>query len=124
MDDEVLTDELWARLEPLIPLRPRRFKNPGRLRMSDRAAYERILWVPGRGRMSLSGASGAMCWRRLARWQEAGLWQQLHEVLLGELRAAEKLDLSAAIVHSSHLRALKGGNQVGPSPVDRSRRQP
>ena len=56
------------------------------------------------------GASGATCWRRLKEWHEAGVWQQLHELILAELRAAGRLDLSAAIVDSSHLRALKGGS--------------
>ncbi|GAB3007834.1 hypothetical protein GCM10027184_76810 [Saccharothrix stipae] len=42
---EVLTDELWAWLEPLIPLRPRRFRHPGRRRADDRAALEGILYV-------------------------------------------------------------------------------
>ena len=114
-------DELWARLEPLIPVRARRFKNPGRRRTPDRAAFEGILWVARTGigwnrlPTALFGASGATCWRRLAEWQDAGVWQQLHEVLLGELRAAGKLDLSAAIVDSSHLRALKGGTKWGPA---------
>jgi len=118
MDDEILTDELWARLEPLIPVRPRRFKHPGRRRADDRAALEGILWVLRTGvgwnrvPTGLFGVSGATCWRRLDEWLEAGVWQQLHERLLGELRAAGKLDLSTAIVDSSHLRALKGGTRL------------
>ena len=56
----------------------------------------------------LFGVSGATCWRRLDEWREAGVWQKLRE-----LRAAGKLDLSAAIVDSSHLRALKGGMRSG-----------
>ena len=98
-----MTDELWARLEPLIPVHPLRFKHPGRRRADDREAVEGILWV-----------SGATCWRRLDEWRAAGVWDQLREQLLGELRAAGKLDLSAAIVDSSHLRALKGGTRWGP----------
>jgi transposase len=56
------------------------------------------------------GASGARCWWRLKEWHEAGVWRQLHELILAELRAAGRLDLSAAIIDSSHLRALKGGS--------------
>lgn len=127
--DEVVTDELWARLEPLIPVRQRRFRNPGRRRTDDRAALEGILWVARTGvgwnrvPTALFGASGATCWRRLAEWQEAGVWRRLHESLLTELRAAGKLDLSAALVDASHLRALKGGTMsapvrlTGPSPA-------
>ena len=46
---------------------------------------------------------------------------QLHQVLLGELRAAGKLDLDTAVVDGSHGRAPKGGLTRGPSPVDRDR---
>jgi transposase len=117
--DAVLTDELWQRLESLIPVRQRRFRYPGRLPTPDRAALEGILFVARTGiswndlPTALYGASGATCWRRLKEWYEAGVWQKLHELILGELRAAGRLDLSAALVDSSHLRALKGG----PTPV-------
>jgi len=119
MREQVLTDELRARLEPLIPAHPRRFRYPGRRRADDRAALEGILYVVRTGigwnrlPTTLFGASGATCWRRLAEWQEAGVWQQLHETLLAELRAAGLLDLSAMLVDSTHLRALKGGTTPG-----------
>jgi transposase len=50
------------------------------------------------------------CWRRLRDWNEAGVWQRLHEVLLAELNAAARLDWSRCVVDSSHVRALKGGS--------------
>src|SRR5439155_4622059 len=49
------------------------------------------------------------CWRRLAQWHQAGVWQRLHELLLAELNAADKLDWSKAVIDGSHVRALKGG---------------
>ena len=119
MREEVRTDELWARLEPLIPMSPRRFRYPGRRRADDRAALEGILYTVRTGigwnrlPSALFGASGSTCWRRLTEWHEAGVWQQLHELLLAELRAAGLLDLSAALVDSTHLRALKGGTTPG-----------
>ena len=112
---------MWARLEPLIPVRARRFRYPGRKRADDRAALEGILYVLRSGigwnrlPSGLFGASGATCWRRLTEWHEAGVWQQLHEQLLAELRAAGRLDLTAALVDATHLRALKGGNTPGPA---------
>lgn len=48
------------------------------------------------------------CWRRLRDWNNAGVWQRLHEVLLDELRAAGRLDLSRTVI-DSYVRALKGG---------------
>jgi transposase len=82
VEDEVLTGELRARLEPLIPVRPRQFKHPWRRRTPDRGAFEGILWVARTGigwnqlPTSLFGVSGATCRRRLAEWQEAGVWQK------------------------------------------------
>jgi transposase len=61
------------------------------------------------------------CWRRLAEWQQAGVWQRLHELLLAELHAADRLDWSKAVVDSCYLRAMKGGPKTGPSPVDRAK---
>jgi transposase len=59
----------------------------------------------------LGFGSGMNCWRRLRDWNEAGVWQRLHEVLLAELDAAYRLDWSRCVVDSSHVRALKGGSR-------------
>jgi transposase len=61
----------------------------------------------------LGFGSGMTCWRRLRDWNEAGVWQRLHEVLLAELNAAARLDWSRCVVDSSHVRALKGGSARG-----------
>jgi transposase len=57
----------------------------------------------------LGFGSGMTCWRRLRDWNEAGVWERLHENLLAELNAAGQLDWSRAVVDGSHLRAMKGG---------------
>ncbi len=41
-------------------------------------------WLP----QELGFGSGMTCWRRLRDWNDAGVWQRLHEVLLDELRPA------------------------------------
>jgi transposase len=61
------------------------------------------------------------CWRRLHDWNDAGVWQRLHETLLAELRVAGMLDLSCAAVDGSHVRAMNGGSATSRSPVERSR---
>jgi transposase len=48
------------------------------------------------------------CWRRLRAWQEAGVWQRLHELLLAELHAAGGLDWSRAVADSSQIQAKRG----------------
>ena len=111
-----MPDGLWERVEPLLPApRPRRHRYPGRRPIGDRAALAGIVFVLKTGiawnqlPTSLVGCSGVTCWRRLRDWTEAGVWPALHEALLAELRAADRLDLDRGAVDGSHGRALKGG---------------
>ncbi|HJP76237.1 MAG TPA: IS5 family transposase [Pseudonocardiaceae bacterium] len=123
----IVPDDLWARIEPLLPVVPRRPDHPGRKRLDDRKALCGILFVLYTGipweflPQELGFGSGMTCWRRLRDWNEAGVWQRLHESLLAELNAAGELDFTRAVVDGSHVRAMKGGPKTGPSPVDRAR---
>ncbi|OKI50741.1 transposase [Streptomyces sp. CB00072] len=93
----------------------RRFRHPGRKSLPDRQVLCGILFVLHTGIQwehlpeELGFGSGMTCWRRLRDWNEAGVWQQLHEALLAELNAAARLDGPRAVVDSSHVRAVKGG---------------
>jgi transposase len=124
-----ISDELWELIEPLLPRRPRRFHHPGRRRIDDRKTLQGILFVLYTGiqweylPQELGFGSGPTCWRRLAEWQAAGVWEQLQQVLLDRLRAADRLDFSRATVDASHVQAKRGRShpKVGPSPVDRGR---
>ncbi len=49
------------------------------------------------------------------------MWEKLHERLLAELHAADRLEWERAVADASHLQAKKG-RETGPSPVDRGRR--
>jgi transposase len=40
-----VSDELWVRIEPLLPVRARRARWPGRLPLDDRACLNGILFV-------------------------------------------------------------------------------
>nr|WP_240529867.1 IS5 family transposase [Streptomyces mangrovisoli] len=122
----IVSDELWSLIEPLLP-EPAPKLVEGRPRVPDRQALCGILFVLHTGiqweylPQELGFGSGMTCWRRLAAWNEAGVWDQLHLVLLRKLRAAKKLDWSRAVIDSSHVRAARRGPKSGPSPVDRAR---
>ncbi|MDX3061548.1 IS5 family transposase [Streptomyces clavifer] len=122
----IVSDELWSLIEPLLPV-PAPKLVPGRPRVPDRQALCGILFVLHTGiqweylPQELGFGSGMTCWRRLAAWNEAGVWDRLHVVLLARLRAAKQLDWSRAVIDSSHVRAARRGPKSGPSPVDRAR---
>jgi transposase len=109
-----VSDELWQRLEPLMPKKARRFRYPGRRPLDDRRVLSGILFVLATGTgwerlpQQLGFGSGMTCWRRLRAWQEAGVWMRLHALLLAELRAAGELDWSRAVVDASYIQAKKG----------------
>ena len=42
------------------------------------------------------------------------MWPALHELLLAELRASDRLGLDRCAVDGSHVRALKGGTTSAP----------
>ncbi|MFF1475969.1 transposase, partial [Streptomyces mirabilis] len=124
MSADLVPDDLWERIAPLLPVRPaRRRRYPGRLPVDDRAALRGIVYVLCK---SVSwrdvpaeqvGCSGVTAWRRLRDWTEAGVWPRLHEVLLAELRQEGLLEMDDAAIDGSRVRALKdisGGQEVKP----------
>lgn len=82
--------------------------------LDDRKVLSGILFVLYTGKpweflpQELGFGSGMTCWRRLRDWNDAGVWQRLHESLLAELNAAGALDWSRAVIDGSHVRAMKG----------------
>src|SRR3977135_2757508 len=115
MAKRLIDDALWVRVERVLPKRPRRpFKNMGRPRIADRAALTGILFVLRTGipwqmlPKEMGCGSGSTCWRRLVRWQRAGVWRRLHAALRAELRVRCQLDLARAGVDSASVRALRG----------------
>lgn len=118
MPKPLVDDELWALIEPLLPKRTRRERYPGRLPLSDRQALTGILFVLRTGipwemlPQEMGCGSGMTCWRRLKVWQEAGVWERLHQTLLSKLRSVEKLDWARAIADSSSIRAVHGGKKL------------
>lgn len=111
----IVSDELWRRIEPLLPKPQRNRRHPGRKRIPDRKVLCGILFVLHTGiqwellPQELGFGSGMTCWRRLEEWNRAGVWQRLHQLLLAELQQAGKLDWSRAVIDSSHVRAARRG---------------
>lgn len=96
--DPEITDRLWARIEPLLPVRERRRRYPGRMPLDDRAVLTGILVVLARGigferlPKELGYGSGMTCWRRLRDWQQAGAWPAIAQLLEDELPDGKLID--------------------------------
>lgn len=121
MSKPLVSDRLWELIAPLLPPEAPKPKG-GRPRVPDRAALTGIVFVLRSGipwemlPQEMGCGSGMTCWRRLRDWQKAGVWQQLHGVLLDGLRQAERIDWSRAVVDSSSVRAVLGGRKRAPVP--------
>src|SRR5687768_8501290 len=113
MAKELVTDELWEVVEPLLPEEPPKPKG-GRPRTDDRAALTGILFVLKSGipwemlPQEMGCGSGMTCWRRMRDWQAAGVWDALHALLLAKLQAAGQIDWTRASLDSAAIRAQKG----------------
>lgn len=113
---ELVSDDLWATIRPLLPPHPPQPKG-GRPWVSDRAALCGIIYVLKTGIQwamlprELGCGSGSTCWRRLRAWQEAGVWHALHRALLDRLGTADRLDWSRASLDRASVPAKRGARR-------------
>ena len=116
MAKPLMDDELWSVIEPLLPVRKRRWRFPGRKAVDDRTVLTGILFVLKSGIAwedfpQEMGCSGMTLLNRLRQWHRAGVWERLHRLMLDKLRGADKIDFSRVIVDSTSVRALHGGKK-------------
>ena len=119
---ELLPDELWAEIEPLLPSpRPPSSKG-GRPPVDNHAALKGIIFVLRTGMAwqmlptDVFGVSGSSCWRRFHEWTLKGIWPRLHRLLLNRLGKEGGVDLQHAVADSQSVRALKGGRTPARTP--------
>ena len=97
MGIELVSDELWKVIKPLLPSETSKLKS-GRPRVPDRAALSGIVFVLRTGipwgmlPNELGFGSGVTCWRRFRDGQKAGVWHRLHCVLLDKLGLSCRID--------------------------------
>lgn len=119
----IVDDELWAIVEPLLPVWTPSPKG-GQPRVADRVCLTGIphvlktgiAWVRRRRIPQEMGCCGMTLWNRLKEWTDAGVWPELHRVLLDRLRAAGGIDFSRVLVDSGSVRAVGAGKKRDRTP--------
>jgi transposase len=114
--DRLLPEELWQRIQPLLPSAPARPRGGVPRRVPDRNCVATLIFMARTSTpwsllpaKELGCGSATTCWRRLDEWAKAGVFEQLQAVLLDELGEAGRVDLGRVSVDSFSLRAIKGG---------------
>src|SRR5215203_1116889 len=116
MAKELVSDELWETIEPLLPPEPPKSQG-GRPRVDDRAALSGIIFVLKSGipwemlPQEMGCGSGVTCWRRLREWQEAGVWERLHQMLLDRLGEADQIELGRACLDPAFIPNKRGAKR-------------
>src|SRR5665648_33398 len=128
MTEPLVSDDLWTLIEPLFPPEPAKPQG-GRPRVPDRAALTGIIFVLKSGLpwdllpAELGCGSGVTCWRRLRDWQQAGVWDRLHQTLLDRLGDDDRIGWERACLDSASVPAKRGVTRsaptrpIGPNPA-------
>ncbi len=103
-----LNDQQCQVIEPLLPLP----KPMGRPRADERRTLDAILYVLRTGcrweDLPPELGSSTTAWRRLQRWEEAGVWESIWRAVLASLEAGDKLEWAQAFLDGSFVPAKKG----------------
>jgi transposase len=107
--EELVPDQLWQLVAPLLPLPPRPPYGGRRRTVPDRSCFAAIVYMartwPAPPRLGgcyppreLGCGSPATVWRRLDEWARAGVFDALHLQVLDRLGEQGRLDWTRASV--------------------------
>ena len=106
MNRWVLKDEQWERVAPLLPGKA---GDPGRTGSDNRLFLEAVLWMVRTGAPWRDLPERYGPWRTVAsrfyRWQKAGVFQRLFDVLKQQADATGQLDWQMHFIDSTIVRA-------------------
>lgn len=125
----LVSDELWSKVEPLLPKPPRRPRwHGGRPRVADRHAMNGILFVLRTGcqwnALNATGiCSSSTAHRRFQRWVRAGVFAKLWEQGLTEYDELKGIDWRWQAMDGAITKAPLGGEKNRPQPHGSSQRR-
>lgn len=108
-----ISDELWAKIEPLLPGRPGQW---GGIARDNRKFVNAVLWIMRTGApwRDLPPAYGG--WsnthRRFIRWRDKGVWERVLGALIKEPDMEWLMIDSTCIKAHQHAAGAKGGNEA------------
>lgn len=116
MNRNVLTDEQWNRIAPLLPGKQ---GDPGRSGKDNRLFLEAVLWIvrvgaPWRDLPSRFGPWGT-AWKRFRRWANKGVFEQVFAALSGDPDLEYALIDGTIVKVHRHGQGAKGGLRIRPS---------
>ena len=110
-----LSDGQWQVLQQLFPQRSERGRKP----LCRRMVINAILYINRTGCQWRALPHDFPKWKSVYtvfwRWRQAGVWQQVHEVLCRKVRkqTGKKPTPSVAIIDSQSIRTAEGGHERG-----------
>lgn len=116
-----IPDELWERIEPLLPPRKPHPLGCHRPRVDDRAAMDAIFFRLRTGcqwnALSATGiCSSSSAHRRFQEWSEAGVFLRLWQEGLAEYDALKGIDWEWLSMDGAMTKAPLGGEKGGAEP--------
>ena len=111
-----LTDEQWAKIEPLLPEKERQPRRRGRPFRPARDVLNGVLWVLSSGArwpdLPPHYPPFQTCHRRYQHWCEYGLFERILSLLGEELLVNGKLGLDEAYIDATFVAAKKGATKL------------
>jgi transposase len=129
-----VSDELWAKVEPLVPVRQRRRgrryrRKPGggRKPLSARRVFSAIVYVLRTGcqwkALPKEFGSASAVHRYFQQWQKAGLFLKVWRAGLAEYDEMEGIAWNWQSIDGATGKAPLGQQCVGPNPTDRGKKR-
>jgi len=123
-DSFSLPDELWKRIEPLLP-KDKPQPQGGRPRMVARRAMTAIFYILRTGcqwkALPRSVGAPSTVYDRFREWQQAGVFETLWQQGLCQYDRKRGIEWKWQSVDGCMTKAPLGGQAVGPNPTDRAK---